>query len=93
MKLLLNISIYLLLISCFGCGSTKQVGDRAYQNSIQARHNFEVVPSKIAFGSCSKFDYGTDIWPFISKEKPDLWIWLGDIVYADTDNKRITKYS
>ncbi len=39
---------------------------------------------RIAFGSCSKHDRPQPLWKHIVTEQPDLWIWLGDIIYADT---------
>ena len=44
--------------------------------------------STIAFGSCNNQSKPQTIWPDISKNKPDLWIWLGDMIYADTDDMR-----
>jgi hypothetical protein len=41
----------------------------------------------IAFGSCNKSDMPQDYWQNIGKTNPDLWIWLGDIIYADTFGK------
>lgn len=40
----------------------------------------------IAFGSCNKQDQEQPFWPLIQAQEPDLWIWLGDNIYADTDN-------
>ncbi|XP_065061416.1 uncharacterized protein LOC135688479 isoform X2 [Rhopilema esculentum] len=40
--------------------------------------------SVIAFGSCSKHTHRQPLWKNILAQKPDLWIWLGDAVYADT---------
>lgn len=39
--------------------------------------------SKIAFGSCNKHDKDQSIWRSILNVNPDLFVWLGDIVYAD----------
>ncbi len=41
---------------------------------------------KIAFGSCNKHTIDNLLWDDISAAKPDIWIWGGDIVYADTDD-------
>lgn len=42
--------------------------------------------SRIAFGSCS-FQNGEQlIWNEVIKNDPQLWIWLGDAVYANTTN-------
>ena len=40
----------------------------------------------IAFGSCNKHHKDQKIWASILQNKPDLWIWLGDIIYADTED-------
>lgn len=40
----------------------------------------------IAFGSCNKHDLDNQLWDDILAEKPDAFIWGGDIVYADTDD-------
>lgn len=44
----------------------------------------EKVISKIAFGSCSRQDDPDQMWKAINESGPELWIWLGDIIYADT---------
>ncbi|MBX7151095.1 alkaline phosphatase family protein [bacterium] len=41
---------------------------------------------RIAFGSCDNQNEPQTIWSAIENSKPDLWIWLGDNIYADTDN-------
>jgi len=38
----------------------------------------------IAFGSCTRQTNPQPAWKSIIHHKPDLWIWLGDVVYADT---------
>ncbi|MDO6492012.1 MAG: alkaline phosphatase D family protein [Cellulophaga sp.] len=40
----------------------------------------------IAFGSCNKHDEVNPLWDDILSTNPNLWIWGGDIIYADTDN-------
>lgn len=41
----------------------------------------------IAFGSCNhQWDERQPIWKEVVKNDPDLWIWLGDIIYADTED-------
>ena len=40
----------------------------------------------IAFGSCNKSDLENLLWDDIADANPDVWIWGGDNVYADTDN-------
>lgn len=43
--------------------------------------------TKIAFGSCSKQDMPEmQMWDEINAENADLWVWLGDIIYGDSDH-------
>jgi len=75
---------YLLvtLVALSACNSQKlrKTSDAALQ-SLELKDGF-----RIAFGSCNKHDEPQPLWKDIASEKPDLWIWLGDIVYADTDD-------
>jgi alkaline phosphatase D len=43
-----------------------------------------VAPTVIAFGSCNKLDKPQTMWGHVAANNPNLWIWLGDIIYADT---------
>jgi alkaline phosphatase D len=45
--------------------------------------------STITFGSCNRQDKEQPMWPFIVESKPDLWIWLGDNIYGDTDDMKV----
>jgi len=40
----------------------------------------------VAFGSCNKLTLENLLWDDILAENPDLWIWGGDNIYADTDD-------
>lgn len=40
----------------------------------------------VAFGSCNKQDKVNPFWDDVLTEAPDVWIWGGDNIYADTDN-------
>lgn len=44
------------------------------------------VLEAIAFGSCNKTSLPQNIWLSIEQTEPDLWVWLGDVIYADTDD-------
>jgi len=42
---------------------------------------------RLAFGSCNKQNLPQPLWKVIQGTDPHAWLWLGDIVYADsTDN-------
>lgn len=43
---------------------------------------------RIAFGSCNKHNRPNPLWEHIIQSSPDVWIWLGDVIYADTENMR-----
>lgn len=45
----------------------------------------EAPLSRIAFGSCNRSDQAQPIWPAVLQLRPQLWIWSGDIIYADTE--------
>jgi len=42
--------------------------------------------TRIAFGSCNNQYKPQPLWQEIIKNKPDLWVWLGDNIYADTED-------
>ncbi|WP_436517028.1 alkaline phosphatase D family protein [Ekhidna sp. To15] len=43
--------------------------------------------TRIAFGSCSVQDLPEkQLWSEVSSTNPDLWIWLGDNIYGDTED-------
>lgn len=46
----------------------------------------ETVVERIAFGSCTREYKPQPLWPAIRECKPNLWIWLGDIVYGKATN-------
>ena len=46
----------------------------------------EVPLERIAFGSCNKQYEPQPLWNPIRGHDPGLWIWLGDNVYADTED-------
>lgn len=56
--------------------------------SCQEENNRVKGINKIAFGSCSKQNLDLTIFETIAKEKPEVWVWLGDIIYGDTENMK-----
>ncbi len=43
----------------------------------------------IAFGSCNDEDKPQPLWDVIRAVNPDLWIWTGDNIYADTEEQAV----
>ncbi|MBK7938364.1 MAG: alkaline phosphatase family protein [Lewinellaceae bacterium] len=42
----------------------------------------------IAFGSCNKVDKPQTMWSDVVANNPNIWVWLGDIIYADTSDMK-----
>ncbi len=38
---------------------------------------------RFAFGSCNRSNYDQSYWPTIAADKPELWVWMGDNIYAN----------
>jgi len=59
------------------------------QLSVEANETGErIVVSKIALGSCANEDREQPIWGPIVDQDPDLFLFLGDNVYADTEDMK-----
>ncbi len=43
----------------------------------------------ISFGSCNNQTKTQDMWQYVLQNDPDLWIWLGDNIYGDTEDMDI----
>lgn len=65
--------LLLFLNIAISCGPAK--------NTVQGKDEFI-----IAFGSCNKASLPNLLWDDIQKTNPDVWIWGGDNIYADTDD-------
>jgi alkaline phosphatase D len=68
-----RICIVLLAFIIYGCGTNKRA-------SIAERRESFVI----AFGSCNKPELENLLWDDVLATRPDVWIWGGDNIYADT---------
>ena len=76
---------FLALLFLANCGQQKL--SNTYSLDIKGLPlNDQELVETIAFGSCNKQDEPQPMWSFIVSEKPDLWLWLGDNIYADTED-------
>ncbi len=64
--------LFMLFIGC----KTSQIQDQP----LRSQDSFT-----IAFGSCNKHTVKNNLWDDVLAAQPDVWIWGGDIIYADTD--------
>lgn len=55
---------------------------------LVAQHQKELT---IAFGSCNRQSMPQPMWDVIARDKPDLWIWLGDNIYGDSNDMAVLK--
>ena len=46
-------------------------------------YHYATPLSTLAFGSCNRTDLDPKIWEVIEDKNPDVWVWLGDIVYTE----------
>lgn len=51
----------------------------------------ETVLSRIAFGSCAKQEKPMPVWDAVLEMQPQLFVFLGDNIYADTDDMEVMK--
>ena len=72
MKNFLKIYYFSILFLLLSCGTIKKV--------VHDEEN----DFTIAFGSCNRQNTENILWKEIIKNKPNLWIWGGDNIYADT---------
>ncbi|WP_323756849.1 alkaline phosphatase D family protein [Roseivirga sp.] len=55
-------------------------------NGFAQEASRDKVLTTIAIGSCSRQEAPQYLWPEVLKNNPDLWIWLGDNIYGDTQD-------
>lgn len=77
MKLILRI---LPLFILFSCGSTTETSTEPLEEK------YDLV---LAFGSCNKQETPQPLWQPIMENKPDVFVWGGDNIYADTPDMHL----
>ena len=73
--------LYIFLAVLFLFSACKKKEEKKTDTKEQSTPDFVV-----AFGSCNMSQEPNPFWDDILAEEPDVWIWGGDIVYADTDD-------
>lgn len=67
-----------LLLLCLLCATLPA--------SAQPDTETDSTRTRIAFGSCNNQREPQPLWQSIVATQPDLWVWLGDNIYADTQD-------
>lgn len=55
------------------------------QASSDPTHNLQTI----SFGSCNNQAKPQAMWQFVLQNDPDLWVWLGDNIYGDSENMTV----
>lgn len=74
-----------LVLGCFSLpvsGANSAAGVKSSANTAAQTTGLR----SIAFGSCNHTHLPQPMWSHIQSRQPDLFLWLGDVVYADTDD-------
>lgn len=86
MKQILSVSLLFLLLN--SCGPSKS--PRNTDGATGMEQTEKAPPAEadfvIAFGSCNRQNLSQPLWGPILQNKPDVFIWGGDNVYADTED-------
>ncbi len=45
----------------------------------------------VAFGSCNRQNMPQPMWDLIADQKPDVWVWLGDNIYGDSNDTSVLR--
>lgn len=83
-SLLALVAALVLAVAGAGCS-----GSRAPTAPTSTASHTDTLLTRIAFGSCNDQARPQPLWGPIRATDPDLWVWLGDNVYADTENMRV----
>ena len=51
--------------------------------------DFNQTLSTIALGSCNRQNLPQDMWPTIASHDPQLWMWMGDNIYGDSEDMTV----
>ncbi len=97
LKAIANITIIFILLG--SCSITKSNKIDGVEELLTCKVNYlpigNAALNKIAFGSCQSQDSYIPTLATIVENKPDIFIYLGDNIYGDTENMKIlaAKYS
>ena len=61
--------------------TTEEIKDPEEKKFVEPKKHFQ-----LAFGSCNKHSRKQVLWDDVTSLNPEAWIWLGDIIYGDTDD-------
>ncbi len=75
-----------------GAGASAALAASAASAAVADPHKMSSrTLTRIAFGACAKQDKDQPIWDAVIAAKPDLFIFLGDNIYADTRDPEVMR--
>src|SRR5688572_23640352 len=76
----------LILLIAVHAAARADVADEQWKGAGASIKRDRAPPlARIAFGSCFKTDFPLGIWDVIAKGRPDLFLFIGDVIYKDTE--------
>ena len=76
------LSLLVVIISFISCGApTEQNSEEKIETIVNKSYDFRLV-----FASCNDQEREQPLWKPIIENKPDVFVWGGDNVYADTED-------
>ena len=78
---------FLLLLVVAACRSKVQLPVSSLYQGQEI--NFDQTLTTIALGSCNRESSPQDMWPAIGSHNPQLWMWLGDNIYGDSEDMNV----
>lgn len=87
MKLHLKLLLFFAVVFYLACKNEKshQVSEpsNAETATPSQESDYDFV---VSFGSCNKQDHPQPLWNAVAEQNPDIFIWGGDNIYADTND-------
>lgn len=81
-----------IVIACFYYWRAFQALDDPTPATVNVvSHPADRFTQTIAFGSCNHENDPQGYWELIGKNEPEIWVWLGDNIYGDSDDPGVLK--
>lgn len=83
--------ILIVLTNLPACRQQSESSTEPSSPSLLVGQNLDTsqVLQTIALGSCNRQDEPQPMWANVLQQDPDLWIWLGDNIYGDTEDMSV----
>jgi alkaline phosphatase D len=84
-RLALTLALPCFLGACTHAQDSRQpLVDLDASATVAPPHESSELLQRIAFGSCNKTDLPQPLFRKLVMDKPQLWIWTGDVIYGDS---------